>query len=157
MVFRHAQFSQRSSPLWMLIDSLSHHFLPYGRYSAGMRPQDPEIQLDDDEMAGLVSPMRLIISLPAWGYSRRSQTTFFFILAPPDCILDIDSSFISFNTTFLQLVLVIYSCFFIFSSTMSKLKWMQDKATVAHDPELTNAELMLTNDDLRPGENHYGS
>lgn len=40
---------------------------------------------------------------------------------------------------------------------MSKLKWMLDKATVAHDPDLTNAELMLTNDDLRPGENHYWS
>lgn len=35
---------------------------------------------------------------------------------------------------------------------MSKLKWLLNKAAVSHEPGLTNAQLMLTNDDLRPGE-----
>ncbi|KAJ5097133.1 Uracil permease [Penicillium angulare] len=33
---------------------------------------------------------------------------------------------------------------------MEKLKWTLDKLTVHHEPGLTNAELMLTNDDLQP-------
>lgn len=85
----------------------------------------------------------------------------FFYLASPVFILDIDSSSsFSFpsNTTYNSTCTgPIYEYLFIFSSTMSKLKWMLDKATVPHDPSLTNAELMLTNDDLRPGENHYWS
>ncbi|KAJ5975715.1 Uracil permease [Penicillium waksmanii] len=35
---------------------------------------------------------------------------------------------------------------------MSKLKWIHDKATVSNEPGLNNAQLMLTNDDLRPVE-----
>lgn len=35
---------------------------------------------------------------------------------------------------------------------MSKLKWMLDTAAVSSEPGLTNAQLMLTNSDLRPGE-----
>lgn len=38
------------------------------------------------------------------------------------------------------------------SYTMSRLKWLSHQATVAHEPGLTNAQLQLTNDDLRPGE-----
>lgn len=33
---------------------------------------------------------------------------------------------------------------------MSKLKWILDKAAVPHEPGLSNAQLMLTNDDLQP-------
>ncbi|KAJ5682492.1 Uracil permease [Penicillium macrosclerotiorum] len=33
---------------------------------------------------------------------------------------------------------------------MSRIKWILDKATVHNEPGLTNAQLMLTNDDLRP-------
>ncbi|KAJ5752835.1 Uracil permease [Penicillium odoratum] len=35
---------------------------------------------------------------------------------------------------------------------MDRIKWCLDKLTVAHEPGLTNAQLMLTNDDLRPVE-----
>ncbi|KAJ5091524.1 Uracil permease [Penicillium alfredii] len=35
---------------------------------------------------------------------------------------------------------------------MTRIKWILDKATVAHEPGLTNTQLMLTNDDLRPVE-----
>lgn len=35
---------------------------------------------------------------------------------------------------------------------MSKLKWILDKAAVENEPGLTNAQMMLTNSDLRPGE-----
>lgn len=35
---------------------------------------------------------------------------------------------------------------------MSKLKWILDKVAIPHEPGLSNAQLMLTNDDLRPGE-----
>lgn len=35
---------------------------------------------------------------------------------------------------------------------MSKLKWILNKAAVSNEPGLTNAQLMLTNNDLRPGE-----
>ncbi|KAJ5126971.1 Uracil permease [Penicillium atrosanguineum] len=33
---------------------------------------------------------------------------------------------------------------------MSKLKWILEKAAVSHEPGLSNAQLMLTNEDLRP-------
>ncbi|KAJ6120740.1 Uracil permease [Penicillium sp. IBT 18751x] len=33
---------------------------------------------------------------------------------------------------------------------MSKLKWFLEKAAVSHEPGLSNAQLMLTNEDLRP-------
>jgi NCS1 family nucleobase:cation symporter-1 len=39
---------------------------------------------------------------------------------------------------------------------MSKLKWILDKAAVENEPGLTNAQMMLTNNDLRPGENTQG-
>ncbi|KAJ5904327.1 Uracil permease [Penicillium tannophilum] len=35
---------------------------------------------------------------------------------------------------------------------MDKIRWGLDKLSVAHEPGLTNAQLMLTNDDLRPVE-----
>ena len=35
---------------------------------------------------------------------------------------------------------------------MTKLKWILDKAAVENEPGLTNAQMMLTNNDLRPGE-----
>lgn len=35
---------------------------------------------------------------------------------------------------------------------MSKLKWILEKAAVSNEPGLSNAQLMLTNEDLRPGE-----
>jgi hypothetical protein len=35
---------------------------------------------------------------------------------------------------------------------MAKLKWILDKAAVENEPGLTNAQMMLTNSDLRPGE-----
>lgn len=35
---------------------------------------------------------------------------------------------------------------------MDKIRWGLDKLSVAHEPGLTNAQLMLTNDDLRPGK-----
>lgn len=34
----------------------------------------------------------------------------------------------------------------------SKIKWALEKAAVHNEPGLTTAQLMLTNDDLRPGE-----
>lgn len=40
---------------------------------------------------------------------------------------------------------------------MSKLKWTLDKLAVPHEPGLSNAQLMLTNDDLRPGETVLGA
>ncbi|KAJ5046146.1 uracil permease [Penicillium rubens] len=33
---------------------------------------------------------------------------------------------------------------------MTKLKWILDKAAVENEPGLTNAQMMLTNNDLRP-------
>lgn len=38
---------------------------------------------------------------------------------------------------------------------MDKIRWGLDKLSVAHEPGLTNAQLMLTNDDLRPGKITY--
>lgn len=38
------------------------------------------------------------------------------------------------------------------SGIMDKIKWVLNKLSVAHEPGLTNAQLMLTNDDLRPGK-----
>lgn len=35
---------------------------------------------------------------------------------------------------------------------MSKLQWMLEKVAVSHEPGLSNAQLMLTNEDLRPGK-----
>ncbi|KAJ5915691.1 Uracil permease [Penicillium verhagenii] len=35
---------------------------------------------------------------------------------------------------------------------MDRIRWALDKLAVAHEPGLTNAQLMLTNDDLRPVE-----
>jgi hypothetical protein len=35
---------------------------------------------------------------------------------------------------------------------MSRLKWILEKAAVSNEPGLSNAQLMLTNEDLRPGE-----
>lgn len=35
---------------------------------------------------------------------------------------------------------------------MSRLKWLLNKAAVENEPGLTNAQLMLTNNDLRPGK-----
>lgn len=37
-------------------------------------------------------------------------------------------------------------------ATMSKLKWLLDKLATKSEPELTSAQMMLTNNDLRPGE-----
>jgi hypothetical protein len=39
---------------------------------------------------------------------------------------------------------------------MSKLKWILDKAAVEKETGLTNAQMMLTNSDLRPGKNVQG-
>jgi hypothetical protein len=36
-------------------------------------------------------------------------------------------------------------------SYCTKLKWILDKAAVENEPGLTNAQMMLTNNDLRPG------
>lgn len=36
---------------------------------------------------------------------------------------------------------------------MPDLKWVMDKVAVENEPGLSNAQLMLTNSDLRPGEN----
>lgn len=49
----------------------------------------------------------------------------------------------------------LFHCVFLASARlyiMSKLKWILDKVAVPHEPGLSNAQLMLTNDDLRPGE-----
>jgi hypothetical protein len=35
---------------------------------------------------------------------------------------------------------------------MSNLRWVLDKVAVESEPGLTNAQMMLTNSDLRPGE-----
>lgn len=37
-------------------------------------------------------------------------------------------------------------------SAMPDLKWVMDKVAVENEPGLSNAQLMLTNSDLRPGE-----
>lgn len=52
--------------------------------------------------------------------------------------------FLSLRFFFLHLPVCLY--------IMSKLKWILDKVAVPHEPGLSNAQLMLTNDDLRPGE-----
>jgi hypothetical protein len=39
--------------------------------------------------------------------------------------------------------------------TMSKLKWILKKLEVENEPGLSNAQLMLTNSDLRPGTYTY--
>ena len=38
------------------------------------------------------------------------------------------------------------------SFTMSRIKQLLEKLEVANEPGLSNAQLMLTNNDLRPGE-----
>jgi NCS1 family nucleobase:cation symporter-1 len=38
---------------------------------------------------------------------------------------------------------------------MSNLKWVLDKVAVENEAGLSNAQMMLTNSDLRPGETSY--
>lgn len=38
---------------------------------------------------------------------------------------------------------------------MGQFKWILDKLAVEHEQGLTNAQMMLTNSDLRPGETHH--
>lgn len=71
--------------------------------------------------------------------------------ATPDLCLGCDSFFFLFLPP-LQLVGLEQSLIAEQFDIMEKLKWTLDKLTVHNEPGLTNAQLMLTNDDLRPGK-----
>jgi hypothetical protein len=47
----------------------------------------------------------------------------------------------------------VLACIFAeYFGIMDKIRWGLNKLSLAHEPGLTNAQLMLTNDDLRPGK-----